>query len=358
MILSRTRLIAAVFSVLTPLWVVADVAIFSSPLWLEMASGRLICALLFLGLVLKTPTMAGIGKAYRSMAAFFVIAALFFAYAYVLLDRHDHAPNISGAFTAGYGYLPFVLVAGLSIFPLTALEGLIFSVPLLMMYQAILPITDPNDPLLLFASFWLLALMAVVAILSSMSQLAFMSTFVRQSTRDPLTGCYTRHCGEEILEGQFILSCRSRIPMCIAFLDIDDFKKVNDVFGHDAGDAVLKQSIANAKRLLRLSDIIIRWGGEEFLLLMPNTTVADAHLALERLLDGGLGWRPDGKPITASIGLSGLPDDEAQDWQESVKAADDRMYIAKRCGKNRIVSEDDAGSDATLVDTIRLALRA
>lgn len=336
MILSRTRLISALFAALTPLWIVTDAFMFPWPVWVQLASGRLVCSVFFLALVLLTPQIASIRKAYRNLAIFFVIAALFFAYAYVLLDHQDQA-NFSHAFTAGYGFLPFVLVAGLSIFPLTALEGLVFSIPLLVMHQALLPMTSPDNPLMLFASFWMLLLMAVVAILSSMSQLAFVSGFVNQSTRDHLTGCYTRLCGAELLEAQFIISCRSKIPMCIAFLDIDDFKKINDQFGHDVGDTVLQEMIRKAKEALRISDMIIRWGGEEFLLLLPNTTPSNAVLALQRLMNGGLGMRPDGKPITASIGLAGLPDDEAQDWKESVKAADERMYIAKRTGKNRII---------------------
>lgn len=337
MILSRIRLISALFAAFTPLWIIADALIFPWPVWFELAAGRLISSFFFLMLVFFTPRIGNIRKAYKNLAIFFAISALFFAYVYVILDLQHQSTILSHAFTTGYGFLPFVLVAIVGIFPLTALEGLIFSVPTLIIYQVLLPTTASDNPLMLFASFWLLVLMAIVAVLSGISQLAFVTLFVTHFTRDPLTNCYTRLCGEELLDTQFIMSCRSKIPMCVAFMDIDNFNKINDQFGHDVGDTVLKEVIINCRKSLRISDMIIRWGGEEFLLLLPNTTSPNALMALERLMNKGLGVRPDGQPVTVSIGLSGLPDDELQDWRASVKAADERMYDAKRGGKNRIV---------------------
>lgn len=91
--------------------------------------------------------------------------------------------------------------------------------------------------------------------------------------------------------------------------------------------------------VLRTSDILIRWGGEEFVLILPNTDWNNAIGIIERLQASGLGLRPDGKPMTASFGIAECLDDRAKDWRELVEIADQRMYAAKQLGKNRWIGE-------------------
>jgi len=89
---------------------------------------------------------------------------------------------------------------------------------------------------------------------------------------------------------------------------------------------------------MRRGDALVRWGGEEFLLLMPNTDIVHARQAMERLCASGLGLRPDGKPLTASIGLAETLADHCIQGEQLVEIADQRMYHAKQQGRNRIVS--------------------
>ncbi|GAG47570.1 unnamed protein product, partial [marine sediment metagenome] len=100
---------------------------------------------------------------------------------------------------------------------------------------------------------------------------------------DSLTGCYNRRYGLELLDRQIKLSHRSKSPILLAFLDIDGFKAINDTFGHEEGDKVLKEVVELLKSTLREIDIICRMGGDEFLLIFPDSSLKEASLIKERL---------------------------------------------------------------------------
>jgi diguanylate cyclase (GGDEF)-like protein len=245
------------------------------------------------------------------------------------------------------------MVAGLSMFPLTALEGLIFAAPVLIaeVAAALLQVDTLNLTSLISTS-WLVVIIAVVATLSSMSQLGFVISLVRTSIRDGLTGCYSRMSGTELLEIQFIIATRSNAPLSLAFIDLDNFKSVNDSFGHEAGDLVLSTAAERTRATLRTGDMLVRWGGEEFILIMPNTFCNDAITTIERLRASGFGIRPDDKPVTASIGIAERIEDKTDDWKTLVEIADQRMYTAKQSGKNRAVSSCNRVPPQAQADTL------
>jgi diguanylate cyclase (GGDEF)-like protein len=181
-------------------------------------------------------------------------------------------------------------------------------------------------------------MIAAVATMSGMSQLGFMIALVRQAVHDPLTRCFSRMSGEELLEIQFIIASRSNMPLAVAFVDLDNFKSINDNYGHDAGDQILVAATNAIRASLRTGDMLARWGGEEFILILPSTYCDEAVKVLERLREAGLGPRPDGKPVTASIGLAERTLDSTDDWRKLVEIADQRMYAAKQGGKDRVVA--------------------
>jgi diguanylate cyclase (GGDEF)-like protein len=163
-----------------------------------------------------------------------------------------------------------------------------------------------------------------------------MMALVRQASRDALTGSFTRASGEELLEIQFNIARRNNTPLALAFVDLDDFKAVNDVHGHEAGDEVLANAAQAMRNSLRGSDILARWGGEEFILILPHTNRHEAIVVIERIRASGLGLRPDGTPATASFGIATSLADQAENWRDLVEIADNRMYAAKQSGKNRL----------------------
>lgn len=155
---------------------------------------------------------------------------------------------------------------------------------------------------------------------------------------DSLTGCYSRGYGLELLDRQIKLSHRSKSPLLLAFLDIDGFKAINDTFGHDEGDKVLKEVANLFKSTLREVDIICRMGGDEFLLISLDSSLQDASLIKERLnknltkLNHSLK-----KPykIGLSIGLSCYDPANPQPMDELIRIADKKMYEEKK--KKKII---------------------
>jgi diguanylate cyclase (GGDEF)-like protein len=180
-----------------------------------------------------------------------------------------------------------------------------------------------------------------VSALACTTQLAFMMALVQQAVRDPLTGVFSRRSAEEMLELLAVQAQRSGMPLAVVFIDLDHFKTINDNFGHAAGDQTLKRLAADLAQQLRKSDILCRWGGEEFLLLLPQTTLPQARLVLRRVRRRGLGLRPDGQPLTASMGVAEWHEDDAADWPALLALADTRMYQAKQQGRNRVIYGDE-----------------
>jgi len=343
-IISRVRLVAALFAILTPLWILIDSWALPAGLWQQLALGRVLSSFMLLTLAVSWRNSTLMRDAYLALMIMFLIPSGFYVYSHLLLSQYQLS-GIAGVVQAGYTFLPFVLVAGLSVFPLSALEGIVFAIPALMAEAMPIVVSSVAENVVPFlAMFWLLAVIAVVTTLSGMSQLGFMISLVRQAIRDPLTGSFSRLSGEELMEIQFIISMRTNAPLAIAFFDLDNFKSINDEFGHEAGDLVLVEMTASVRKKLRTGDMLVRWGGEEFVLIMPNTFPDTAMSALERLRNAGLGMRPDGKPITASIGLSERITDSASDWRTMVDIADKRMYLAKHSGKDRIIGPDAASA--------------
>lgn len=120
-------------------------------------------------------------------------------------------------------------------------------------------------------------------------------------------------------------------------LDIDHFKSVNDIYGHDAGDQVLGKLVEQVLSLIRKVDIFARWGGEEFVILLPKTGKEEAVILVERIRQHIEAYEFDHpRHITISLGLSFL---EKDDTRESiVKRADDALYQAKQSGRNRVIA--------------------
>lgn len=337
MIVDRVRLFAFLFAVLTPPWIVIDYFVFPYPLWATLAGLRLAASFAFALLVVGYKPSGSLSDAYRAIALLFAVPTVFYIASHQLLAGHSLA-GLSAAIATGYAFLPFVLLAGLAVFPLTFFENLLVSSPILLA-QAISGYMrwSTLDGASFIGAFWLLALITGVSNLAGMSQLAFMIALVRQAIRDPLTGCFSRRSGEESLDMQFTLARRSDAPLSIAFIDLDHFKSVNDSSGHEAGDHVLREASRRIAGNLRRGDMLVRWGGEEFVVVLPNTDMGHAREVLARLRKRGFGYRPDGSPVTASIGIAERRHENADNWHQLVETADQRMYHAKSAGRDRIV---------------------
>ncbi|GHU38453.1 GGDEF domain-containing protein [Betaproteobacteria bacterium] len=337
-ILNLVRFVALLFAILIPLWCIVDFAVFPRDIWVPLAIARFLVSAAFLFIVFyKSDT--SLRHTYCVMCALFLVSCLFHLVSqHILKQTPVTLTGISSTVAAGYAFLPFVFIAGLSIFPLSMLESLALAGLILLTELVSLLLHDLSWTGFL-STFWLLFLLMGISILAGVSQLAFMMALVQQAVRDPLTACFTRRSGEELLNLQFAISYRSKTPLSLAFVDLDHFKSVNDCFGHEAGDAVLKQAAAAIMQTMRTGDMLTRWGGEEFLIIMPGSDIHQANTALDRLRLAGLGKRPDDKNITASIGIAECLRDGMNDQTALINLADHRMYLAKERGRNQIVAE-------------------
>lgn len=169
------------------------------------------------------------------------------------------------------------------------------------------------------------------------------------SVRDSLTGCYNRAHALEVLTAELRRARRSKLPLSLLMFDLDHFKKINDRFGHLCGDAVLADVGARMKTVLRGSDMKCRYGGEEFVVLLPDTPLSGARNVAENLRNefesNPVRWNGQTVTVTASIGLTGIVPGEL-DPLVILARADAALYEAKAGGRNCIRVADDVKAEA------------
>jgi diguanylate cyclase (GGDEF)-like protein len=164
------------------------------------------------------------------------------------------------------------------------------------------------------------------------------------SVRDSLTGCFNRKHALEVIDAEMRRARRSQMPLSLLMLDLDHFKEINDRFGHLGGDAVLAAIGLRMKTVLRGSDLKCRYGGEEFLILLPDTPIAGARRVADTLrreiAANGVPWNGDRIPVTASFGVTGVAGGEV-DPMAVIARADHALYRAKLDGRNCVRTADE-----------------
>lgn len=163
----------------------------------------------------------------------------------------------------------------------------------------------------------------------------------RLAALDPLTGVYNRRFGLARLHEEFSRAVRATAPLGVMMFDIDHFKKVNDTYGHLAGDRVLVNVAKTARLAMREGDVLMRYGGEEFLVILPAASKENSRSVGERLRrmveDTTLAEGDQAVRVTISVGVTSYPELDATDEQALVKRADEALYSAKESGRNRVV---------------------
>lgn len=157
----------------------------------------------------------------------------------------------------------------------------------------------------------------------------------RQAMYDGLTGLFNRRAFDDMLQRELASAERYGRPLSVVMIDLDHFKAVNDTYGHDAGDAVLKDLAELLRSASRPSDLPCRWGGEEFAWLLPETNLEGGVLAAERLRTAVEAHTfPEVEHLTASLGVTVASGTEMA--EAFCKRADEALYLAKMNGRNRV----------------------
>jgi len=166
----------------------------------------------------------------------------------------------------------------------------------------------------------------------------------RLATTDPLTGAFNRRHFLELAEKEIVRTQRHRKDLSVMMIDIDHFKKINDTYGHPAGDDAIKATVDTVRDRVRGIDVVSRFGGEEFVVMLPETASGGGMILAERIRQAieemSVFWEDKEIRFTVSIGLTTLQPGE-RSLEKALKRADDGLYRAKTDGRNRVVLMDE-----------------
>jgi len=241
-----------------------------------------------------------------------------------------------------FSMMPYLIVAMAGLFPLTVAGGL-FLVAIIFVPLSLLEFNQFNgDYLQLFYKFWLFSLFAGISLWLQSGQLLMLMKLYRESTIDPLTGLINRRVllRQARLEEQH--SAQDSIPFSVIMFDLDRFKRINDTYGHMIGDRVLTMVGNVMRREFRSSDIIARFGGEEFVAILPGLSIEQSIDVAKRIAnairDEAVALN-DGNfiHVTSSIGVTQYQQNES--IEATFKRVDDLLYRAKATGRDTVVTD-------------------
>ncbi len=320
-------------------WIPVDLQTLSTPAASHVLSLRLILAILLI-LIARMQRSERCWPPVFTLAAFIALQALGFAWMEANIPA-DAPPLLR----IGYGLFPFVVAAQIAVFPLPLLVSLMLSLPALGLL--LLPAWQgPFAPeMSLYGGVWLLLLIVLISACAGMSQLSLLLDLLRarnDAAHDGLTGLANRRSAMARLDADIAQAHRHGQPLSLLTLDLDHFKRINDAYGHAAGDRVLTEFATVLRESLRLGDVGARIGGEEFIALLPQTDALAALQVAERIREQCEARRiasDEGAEIrfTISIGLSELAPYE--DAAHLLARADRALYRAKNSGRNRVVAD-------------------
>jgi diguanylate cyclase (GGDEF)-like protein len=186
-----------------------------------------------------------------------------------------------------------------------------------------------------------LALAVAEQIELTVTNLMLRETLRDQSIRDPLTGLFNRRYLTETLDRELARARREQGPLSVMMLDIDHFKRFNDNYGHDAGDVLLQALSAFLQSQVREGDVVCRYGGEEFTLILPSASLEVTRQRAEHMRNGAKClqvWHMGQSlgPISVSLGVATFPD-HATSGETLLRMADAALYRAKAMGRDRVV---------------------
>lgn len=241
---------------------------------------------------------------------------------------------------AGYSFLPFLLVVFLAIFPLTLIEGLIYASTIIGVFLFSEFFNVGTFTIKSLGEIWLLVLLSGIAMWAQMAQLHMLLSLYREATRDALTGLVNRRVLTVWLKRGILEARANNTPLSVLLFDLDLFKKINDTYGHLTGDAVLQSFSKLLSQQIFNRNLIGRYGGEEFLAILPGKNEDWATEMAERIrkncrnlklqsIDG------DSIQLTVSVGVTEL--NASDDTQSLLNRVDKGLYLAKESGRDLVV---------------------
>lgn len=336
LLLERIRFIATLFSIWIPLWLVVDYLLLPLNLFLPIVVIRLLSTAHFIYLARYRSEQPSLKSSLLLLTGMLINLPLtFFASAhYLALAPSEGVFHLSVEL---YTLLPYIAVGILGLFPLTLLECAVMALLVAMLtvtgwgYYSTVPTLE------LLPTLWLLIIIIGIVLFSSTIQLQYMITMVTRADHDPVTGAQTRKSGLQSLAKAFQQADLHNEYLSIALVDLDNVQTIIAEFDYGTYDHVVQEAAEILADDLRCNDMLVHWGEKVFLLILPGTDSKGVEIIAQRILSQGLGTLPDGRPVTASIGICEKSADDIEEWSSMLELVDVRRDEAKRNGKDRYV---------------------
>ncbi|MDO6498583.1 GGDEF domain-containing protein [Photobacterium sanguinicancri] len=331
---SRITLLSVVWGLLIILWIPLDLIFLSDIQAQPIAIARF---MLGCGLLLTAWHSHHHTKLYQSQWSLIVLVIMINAFYIYCISVLDFPQAYSGA-EYGYTLLPIIHVAILTILPLTLKESLgLLAITALCQIGVDVKAQRLFTPEVM-AGYWLQNVLALMVIWSQQSKLYMLMRLYRQATLDPLTGIYNRRMLLQLAQKSLEACEQNQQTFSVLLFDIDKFKRVNDTWGHGAGDDVLKRFTHFIQSQIRKTDLFGRYGGEEFILFLPNCDHQAAQDIANRMLDSIRSLNLDINAvstqlrITSSVGISSLSHGDS--LSSLIERADRALYECKDAGRD------------------------
>lgn len=334
----RIRTLALVFAVLAPLWIPIDYLVMERATFLQFLILRLGFSAAFLALAMWGTECNKLNAARMRIALFIAIPGLFY------LASHSILPTGGdNAIMLGYSFLPLLVMALMTIVPLTLLEGVSYLTLIVVFFIATQLLGRSLFTLATLGELWLLLLLGIIALWVQITQLHMLMRLYREATRDALTGLVNRRILSARIEEDLTSHQSEGHPLCVLLFDLDLFKRINDTHGHHTGDVVLQAFAGILQKHCRDSVVAGRYGGEEFLVILPRHQVNAAKQLAEQIRGACHHisvYNNDGQEVTftTSVGVAQLKAGESSGML--LARVDEGLYQAKAGGRDLVAVAD------------------
>lgn len=331
----RLRFMTAFYALVVPLWAPVDYLLLSPDHFAAMLVPKVCLTVFLVPLGLFSLRKLTSSQVHVILALNIAAAGSFYAASMLILSR-----GVAESFVAGYSLMPLMMVSMLGIFPLTlgwgvALIALVTGIHLGLVAALGQLLTADTANVL-----WVLCVLGGISLWVQASQLLMLMRLYRESTQDPLTGMINRRVLMKRLTAEIERVMEGGPSFCIQMFDLDRFKRINDNHGHLVGDAVLQTTATLLQKGLRKDDIVARFGGEEFVAVLPDCASADAVAIAERIRQSCRETRvaaPDGASIQLSTSVGVTEYEAGEAIEATLNRVDEALYKAKELGRNRVV---------------------
>lgn len=345
----RLRFMVFFYAFAVPAWASVDYLILKPAHVVPMLVARvfLTAFLLLLGtFTLRTLTHR---QVHIALALTIIGPSLFYVVSMLILDfgAPETAPT-------GYRLMPLLLIVMTGVLPLTLACGLLLIATVALAHIGLSIWQGTLTMLAMIDGLWMLLMFGGIALWIQVAQLLMLLRLYRESTRDPLTGLINRRVLMRRLISEIDQAHGRRRPFCILMFDLDRFKRINDDHGHLTGDEVLKTTATLLQEGLREHDLLARFGGEEFVAVLPGSTGEQAIKIAERIrkrCEETQVSAPDGRLIELSTSIGVTEFEDGETIERTLARVDDSLYKAKDLGRNRVVHSQSEQWPATRILT-------